>query len=380
MKKKLAITLAVVLTAGMMTGCGKEAEVQTPDTPESKESVSTESSTADVSAEEVYLKDFAVEDYLTLNGDYKGLTLTVEPKTEVSEEEIAALALQAYNNSVTAQLGGITDRAVAEGDKINLDYSGKKDDVAFDGGTAADQQLVIGSGSFIDGFEEGLVGVMPGETVDLNLTFPEVYERNEELAGQAVVFTVTVNYIYPAKSEEMLDEVMSELTNGEYPTVTSFMEYCGEYLEYVAENEYQAAKESAVIEKLEELVTIESYPEELIAKYTSLLTTALDTQAAEYGLDADTYCGYFFGMDAASYAAEAAQASVRQGLLFQYVAEKEGLLLSEEELDAELSRFAEENHVENMDDLFENATREDYREYFMFQHVVDFVIEHAAEQ
>lgn len=386
MKKKIAIALAVVMTAGIMTGCGSKADVQTPETQENTssgaapETEATKGLVTDAETEEIYLKDVAVEDYLTLNGDYKGLAIAVPQKEEITAEDSAALALQVYNNSVTAELGAVTDRAVAVGDTINLDYSGKKDDVVFEGGTAADQQLVIGSGSFIDGFEDGLVGVMPGETVDLDLKFPEVYERNEELAGAAVVFTVTVNFIYPAGREEMQDAVMDTLTSGEYTTVDAFIDYCGEYLEYVAEENYQADKENAVVTKLEEIVTIESYPEELLAKYSGWLTTALEEQAAGYGVDADTYCSYYFGMDAASYAEQAAQASVRQGLMFQYVAEKEGLLLSEEELDEALQQFAEENGLEDTAELLVNATREDYREYFMFQRVVDFVIENAAEE
>lgn len=386
MKKKIAIALAVVMTAGIMTGCGNKVEEQTPGTQETtntgtaSEDEASKGFAANPSAEEVYLKDVAVEDYLTLTGDYKGLSIAMPQKEEITAEQSTALALQVYCNSVTAELGAVTDRAVAVGDKINLDYSGKKDDVVFDGGTAVNQQLVIGSGSFIDGFEDGLVGVMPGETVDLNLTFPEVYERNEDLAGAEVVFTVTVNFIYPAAREEMQDTVMDTLTGGEYTTVDAFIDYCGEYLEYTAEENYQAEKESAVVAKLEEIAAFESYPEELLAKYSGWLMSALDEQAASYGVDADTYCSYYFGMDAASYAEQAAQSSVRQGLLFQYVAEKEGLLLSEEELDEALSEFAEKNGLEDTAELLENATREDYQEYFMFRRVVDFIIENAAEE
>lgn len=386
MKKKLAIALAVVMTAGIMTGCGDKADKQTPDTKESTEtSQETVQETSDGSGEDsaetyVYLKDINVEDYLTLNGDYNGLTITVDPKEEVTQEQIASLALQAYNNSVTAELGGITDRAVALGDTINLDYSGKQDGVAFDGGTAAGQQLTIGSGSFIAGFEDGLIGVMPGETVDLNLTFPDSYRNNPDLAGAEVVFTVTVNFIYPSQREEMLDVVIETLTEGEYTTVDAFMDYCGEYLEYTAENNYQAAKESAVLTELENIAVFEDLPTELVSKYNVLVMNSITTEAAGYGVDADTFCSYYFGSDAATYAQQLAEASTRQGMLFQYVADKEGLNLSDEELDQKMQEFADENHVENVEDLLENATKEDYREYFMFKKVVDFICENAARQ
>ena len=140
-----------------------------------------------------------VEQYVTL-GEYKGLQVTVtEPAVDDATLETELESV--YFANVTAENGGITDRAVAEGDTINLDYEGKKDGVAFSGGTAAGASLTIGSGQFIAGFEEGLVGVKPGETVDLDLTFPEEY-HSADLAGQAVVFTVTVNYIQPTEMED----------------------------------------------------------------------------------------------------------------------------------------------------------------------------------
>ena len=85
------------------------------------------------------------------------------------------------------------DRAVETGDTVNIDYEGKKDDVAFDGGTAQGYDLTIGSGSFIAGFEDGLIGAAPGETRELALSFPEDYKVNPDLAGTDVVFTATVN-------------------------------------------------------------------------------------------------------------------------------------------------------------------------------------------
>ena len=93
---------------------------------------------------------------------------------------------------------------VESGDTVNIDFEGKKDGVAFDGGTSQGYNLTIGSGSFIDGFEDGLIGVNVGDTVDLNLTFPEGYQ-NADLAGQDVVFTVTVNFICASNSSEMVD-------------------------------------------------------------------------------------------------------------------------------------------------------------------------------
>lgn len=135
----------------------------------------------------VGLQDLDVDQYITL-ADYRNMTVSAA-RPAVDDETVTQ-----YINSELL-VGTITDRAVREGDVTDIDFVGKKDGVAFEGGTAAGFKLTIGSGRFIPGFEDGLVGVMPGETVDLNLTFPETYQQNPDLAGQEVVFTVTVNGI-----------------------------------------------------------------------------------------------------------------------------------------------------------------------------------------
>lgn len=357
MKKKLCVILSVVLAMGLLAGCGNKA--------------------ADNSNEAVFLKDVDVTHYLTMERDYNGLFIeAVQDMPEVTGEQTLELALAAYNASVTAEYG-ITGRAVEMGDTVNIDYEGKQDDVAFKGGTAQNQSLGIGSGQFIPGFEEKLVGVMTGETVDLDLTFPTEY-KNPDLAGKDVVFTVTVNYIYPSAKEEMQDSLVSEMTQGEYTTVDAFMDYCTQYIAMKIEEDYNTAKENAVIKALEPIATFEKLPEGLVNKYTERVTEAINAQAAKMGVDAETFCGYYFQKDAAAYAKEAAEASVRQGLIFRYIADTENLNISDEELDKNLQAFADENGYASVEELLEGADKEDFREYYMFKKVVDFVYAHGT--
>lgn len=367
---------------GILSACGKNGEDTGGDLQQTSvetQQPQTETSQAQdgETAAEIYLRDVPVEEYLNLNGTYMGMTLQIAPKAEVADGQADELALTAYNNSAgLTAADGITERAVAVGDLINLDYSGKKDGVVFDGGTAENQQLGIGSGTFIDGFEEGLVGVMPGETVDLQLTFPETY-GNAELAGQPVVFTVKVNFIYPFSTEQMKDEKIAEMTGGEYTTVADFVQYCQDYLEYEAQYNYDVARENAVIDGLEESFSVESVPKELQDKYALNVRNSLADDAARNGLDADTYCYYMYQMDAASYVEKFAETSARQSMMFQYVANQEGLNVSDEELEADLQRFAEENGVASVEEMLQTTDREEFREYFMFQNVVDFIVENA---
>ncbi len=138
--------------------------------------------------------------------DYKNLTIG-ESAAAVPEEnlkKIDCLLITSGNYNVDTKNIGQKQGTVSEYDIVNIDYTGTKDGVAFDGGTGSNYNLGIGTGAFIDGFEEGLIGVETGQTVDLSLTFPEDYQ-NTELAGQAVVFKVTVNYILEVNDEFIKD-------------------------------------------------------------------------------------------------------------------------------------------------------------------------------
>ena len=175
------------------TEAGTTAQTENAGQTESASQTETDAAPSLLDAERVSdredyvgLEDLDIDAYVTLN-DYKNMKVSVY-KPEPTDEDI-----EQYINSQLLN-GYITDRAVQNGDVANIDYEGKKDGVAFAGGTDKGYDLAIGSGSFIPGFEEQLVGVMPGETVDLDLTFPENYPE-PTLAGQPVVFTVTVNGI-----------------------------------------------------------------------------------------------------------------------------------------------------------------------------------------
>ena len=153
-------------------------------------------------------------------GKYKGIDLSVD-KVEVTDEEVDAQVNSILASSPNSQ--DITDRAVENGDIANIDYEGKKDGVAFDGGTAKGYDLHIGSGSFIPGFEDGVVGMKIGETKDIKLTFPEDYQSTE-LAGKEVVFTVKVNSIKVETPATLDDAWVEKYTHGKQKTVADFKE------------------------------------------------------------------------------------------------------------------------------------------------------------
>ena len=224
MKKSLKLGAACLGVALLLCACGKGSanstdtaagsETESAAQSASESASETETETEDTNA---YAYDYDVESLVKL-GDYKGLTYT-ETDTSVSDEEVESQ----INSTLTAHATPeqIKDRAVEDGDTVNIDYEGKIDGETFEGGTASGASLTIGSDSFIDGFEDGLIGAKKGETKTLNLTFPEDY-KEESLAGQAVVFEVTVNAV-KEKQDAVLDDAFVQRTS-DYQTVDEYKE------------------------------------------------------------------------------------------------------------------------------------------------------------
>lgn len=347
MKKRLATLLAGAM-ALLMVGCG--------------------------GSDTTVLKDMKVEKYVTL-GEYKGVELQVAAAS-VSEEELSQMVEYIYTSSVTAENGAIKDRAAQDGDTVNIDYVGKKDGVAFDGGTASGQSLTLGSNSFIDGFEDGLVGVKPGETVDLNLTFPENYGA-ADLAGQAVVFTVTVNYIVPTAAE-FTDDVVAGFGVSEFTNMAELNQYANDYLLENANYNRDMEIENSLLETIMSNATFKEIPETVIQKYSDQMTRSIESVAMQYGIDTDTYLGYYFGMDLATYLDTYAEDSAKQGILFQAIANEEGLNLTDEELDTELQTYATNAGYATVEEFLGEEPKENFREFLMFERVLQFLKDNAV--
>ena len=345
MNRKAMAGIAAVLAAGILAGC---------------------------SSAEVPLKDMDVDSYVTL-GKYKGIEVDIAPIT-VDETQLETLVREAYNSKVTLENGGITDRAVENGDTVNIDYEGKKDGVAFDGGTAQGSLLTIGSGRFIDGFEEGLIGVTPGETVDLNLTFPENY-GSADLAGQDVVFTVTVNFILP---QEMEDAVAASVGIEGVSTVEELRQYAYDFLYANAENSYNTELQNAVLDAFMESCVFEEVPQYMVEEYEAVTRESLEIQAESYGMDADTMTSYFYGMDVDTFVSTYSEEAVRQDIAMQAVANREGLNIDDEELNATLLEYANNAGYNTVEEYVGDTSLEDYRDYLMYEKVLAFLTENAV--
>lgn len=356
MKKILGLVLSVVMTAGMLVGCGNDAPV---------------------AEEGTYLSSIDLEQYVTKLGEYKGLELTA-PVVEITDEDVDLYIEYMLENS--KQPEEVTGRPVQEGDVVNINYVGKKDGVAFEGGTAEDFDLEIGSNTFIDGFEEGLIGCNTGDVVDLELTFPEQY-HSEELAGQAVVFTVTVNRIGELKVPELDEAYVASLGIENCTTIEEFKEVVRQSLKDTEEatvmNDLQTQAIDALMENSE---FVENPPEGLYNYYRDRIYENFEYSAAGIGMEMTDFITNYYGMTEEEFEEEisiGAMNSTNQAMACALIAKKEGI----EVADDELNEYIEANYAnfgyESADAYRESGMAEDYRDYLLTTKVLEFLIDNA---
>lgn len=380
MKKKLAVLLITAMTVSMISACGTDKE-KTEEGQTVESTTEAEGSTQTEDVETVLLKDYDVESIVSLN-EYKGMTVELTKPT-VTDAEVDSYITDVLSNYGGKEEYAIMDRAVAEGDTVNINYSGKLDGVAFEGGTDDSEEgtnLGIGSNTFIDGFEEGLIGVMPGETVDLNLTFLENYQSTD-LAGKETVFTVTVNGIAPTV-KDLTDEMAAKL-NEETATVEAYkqsvMTMLTEEAEAEFESSYDSNVEDALIQKLVQECTYTELPEEIVTKYKTTIENNMTQAASMYGMDLDSYIMAAYGVSYDAFEVEMvtwAENSAKQAMAFQAIANKENLNVDDAKLAEELETYAQNYGYESVDELGADMG-EDYREYLMFINVLDYLKENA---
>lgn len=343
MKKRAALLFSVILAVCLAAGCGNK---------------------------EKSLRELKVEEYVTV-GDYKSITASMV-LPEVSQKQVEQGVDYVWQGLLTEETG-TKDRAVEQGDTVFISFAGYRDGVAFERGTG-DSFLRIGSGSFIPGFEDGLVGVMPGETVNIDLTFPENYD-DVTMAGAEVVFEVTVHYI----GAEMNDENLSNFSAGEFSSVeelrTSLETQMKAYNAYM----YKSQLENEVLSKMVEMSTYQEIPEWLTEKYSAAMMETLDNTAASRGVSAEDYCTSQYGMSASDYVSTYATEAVKQGLTFQAIANAENLNVDDEELNQSLEDYIAGSTYTSVEEFVGDKDIEEYREYFMFEKVLAYLCDVAAQ-
>ena len=328
-------------------------------------------------AESAYVYE---DDNLKL-GTYTGLTYSAVLK-EVTEEDIQQEiddTLQFY-----AESEHLMEGTAAEGDTVNVDYKGTVDGEAFDGGTDTDTELTLGSGMFLEEFEKGVIGMKPGETKDVPVTFPEDY-FSEELAGKEASFAITLNYICGEEIiPEFTDEFVSE--NFEVSGTEEYLENVRKQLEEDAETAFEEERETQVMEALNAAYEVSEVDEELVKKDVDSAVETYKSYAAMYGMEYEDFLSQY-GIDAAAFEEElstSARAFEGQKLALKKIAELEGIEASDEDVEAYLAETAEQYNYESVEALKTEMTEqgfdpiEDMREDVLMNKVRQWLIEHAV--
>lgn len=295
MKKRIVMIFACTLAAmTILSGCGKMGSDHTGDG-----SLSASEETADVEISNKTLlaaTDYDVKDYVKLMKNYMGMDVTLTSDYTVTDDAVKEY-IENYIISYYPQHTETDKTTVESGDTVNIDFVGKLDGEAFDGGTAQGYLLEIGSGSFIDGFEDGLIGKNVGETCDLNLTFPENYSA-ENLAGQDVVFTVTINSIVEEKTityDELSDEYVAEnFASYGMNTVDDLNANVRSQLESNYESDRQYDIQTEVVNRLKEESEV-TLPDGLLEERIQKTIDSIKEQAEEAGMEYEEYVTTYYG-------------------------------------------------------------------------------------
>lgn len=234
---------------------------------------------------------------------YKGVEVDKVDKPEVSDDDVD-------NQIQSAMVENITDiteqRAAQNGDKAIIDFVGKKDGVAFQKGSSTDYTLELGSGTFINGFEDGIIGHAPGETFDLNLTFPENYQSTE-LAGQEVVFTVTLKGFLP----ELSDDIVTVLSD-KSKTVEEYKKEVKDKLQETADESYQSSLREAAWNAVLENTEVKEYPEDKVQEYVDMMQEQYETMATYYNMEFEDFLTTYMQMDKDSFDEKVKEAAEQQ--------------------------------------------------------------------
>ncbi len=392
MKKKLIAAIAGSLMLCLAAaGCGSQTgtnEAAADASTAEEVSAAATTAAAEIAEEEqpwkeeddAYLSGLKAADYVDLPKKYDRLEVQAAKPVDPTDEEVDAYIEQELSNRTTLEESD--HKHVREGDTVNIDFVGKIDGKEFDGGKG-NYDLKIGSHSFIDGFEEGLIGVAKGDTVDLNLTFPENYSATD-LAGKPVVFTVTVNKISKSVTPKLTDEFVKSLnlTNSfgqAVTTVNDYKEYIKSNMIEEREATYQNTVKSAICDKIVKDSTFkQDPPANLVDKYDYLLTRQLNYHALQRYMDLPTLMSMYYGATEDNYKEMIHDRAVyyaKQGLAFQAVADTEKLNPDEETLSTAIADYvASDSTVESADDL-DRLVKESLRDEHMTDNVINWLYE-----
>lgn len=371
MKRKAYLAALVMCMALAVNGCGNnKSEADSSDAQATEQEADTSSSKTDSEGNTRLVSVDSVEKYVTI-ADYKGITLdnTVQEVTDTDIDNRVAENLQNKSETVND-----ADAVIQNGDTATINFVGTKDGEAFEGGTANNYDLVIGSGTMIPGFEEGIVGMKKGETKDVTVTFPESY-RSSDLAGQEAVFQITVQSF--KRPPELTDDWVT--ANTDYQNTDEYKESVRSELEQENQEQAENSLRSTAWNTVYTNSEVVEYPEEDV-------NDAVETfkkQAEAYAKQADMELEDFVesqGVSMDDFEAQCqqyAQAKVKQNLIIQGIMDAEGMTLDDKECLAIQDQLVEQYASGDLATLIDTYGQVAVDETIGLMRVEDFIIANA---
>ncbi len=326
----------------------------------------------------IYTAEVALKPEVKL-GKYKGVEIEKLEAPKVSEEDIEKELKR--QQDANAKIVDVTDRPVQNGDMIKLDFAGTVDGEAFEGGKAENYDLTIGSGSFIPGFEDQLVGMNIGEEKDVNVTFPEDYGQ-KDLAGKAAVFACKVNAIKEKKLPELNDEFADEVS--EFSTLDEYKKDIEKNLLVRAEEQYKQTKENAAVAAAVADADIE-IPDAMLETQAESLVNEFAQNLQMQGMNIDMYLQYT-GLQKDQLVEQfkpQAKTRIQNSLVLEAVAKAENIEASDEDLEAEYGKMAAQYNmpVDNIKKVFGESEqyKDDMKKDIALRKAAELIAANAKE-
>lgn len=324
----------------------------------------------------IFTAEVAVKPEVEL-GQYKGIEVEKQDTAATDEEVDKEIDKERESNSRSIT---VEDRPVQDGDMTVIDFEGFVDGTPFEGGKGTDYPLTIGSGAFIPGFEEQLIGAEIGKEIEVNVSFPEDYHA-KDLAGKPAVFKCTVKEIKVKELPELDDDFAQDVSD--FDTLEEYKADVRKKIEERKAASAKAKKEDAVIEKIIEGAKME-IPDAMVKTQAEQGVDEFAQRLQMQGMSIEQYLQYMGGSIDAMVEQYKPQAlkRIQSRLVLEAVAAAENLEVSDEELEAEYSRMAEQYkmEVEKLKELFSDADKKTIREDLAIQKAVDLVTEAAVEK
>ena len=324
----------------------------------------------------IFTAEVATKPEVTL-GKYIGVTVTKVDGTVTDEDVTAAIDKEREKNARTIN---VEDRAIENGDTAVIDFEGFVDGVAFDGGKGENHSLEIGSGSFIPGFEDQLIGKNAGDDVDVNVTFPEEYHA-EDLAGKEATFKVKIHEIKAKEIPELDDEFVQDVS--EFDTVAEYKDSVKAKLEEQKQNEIKRAYQDEAIDKIVDKSTME-LPDAMIDTQCENMINEFAQRIAQSGLSMEQYM-QFSGMTVDGLKEQVrpeALTRIQSSLVLEQIAKDENIEVSDDEINAEVEKMATQYGMEadKLKEYLGDAEKESMKRDLAITKAVDLIMENVKER